>query len=206
MAKNHTEDKEEIKNETNNTETEENTIPPDAADTSADSGSDKPQDTAEAEAESTEASDKNSELESALSQVAGLSDKLMRTAAEFDNYKKRTAREKDEYYKNAVCDTIAQLLPVLDNLERAVSAAEDAGETGSVLDGIKMVQKQFCDALTSIGVEAIDAMGKEFDPERHNAVMTGEGGDKENTVIEEFQKGYLYKDKVIRHSMVKVSN
>lgn len=206
MAKNHTEDKEEIKNETNNPETEENTIPPDAADTSADSGSDKPQDTVEAEAESTEASDKNSELESALSQVAGLSDKLMRTAAEFDNYKKRTAREKDEYYKNAVCDTIAQLLPVLDNLDRAVSAAEDAGETGSVLDGIKMVQKQFCDALASIGVEAIDAMGKEFDPERHNAVMTGEGGDKENTVIEEFQKGYLYKDKVIRHSMVKVSN
>ena len=206
MAKNHTEDKEEIKNETNNPKTEENTIPPDAADTSADSGSDKPQDTVEAEAESTEASDKNSELESALSQVAGLSDKLMRTAAEFDNYKKRTAREKDEYYKNAVCDTIAQLLPVLDNLDRAVSAAEDAGETGSVLDGIKMVQKQFCDALASIGVEAIDAMGKEFDPERHNAVMTGEGGDKENTVIEEFQKGYLYKDKVIRHSMVKVSN
>ena len=204
MAKNHTEDKEEIKNEHSTAEAEESTSSPEAADTSADSENDKPQETSEAEG--TEAENKDSELESALSQVAGLSDKLMRTAAEFDNYKKRTAREKDEYYKNAVCDTIAQLLPVLDNLERAVSAAENAGETGSVLDGIKMVQKQFCDALTSIGVEAIDAMGKEFDPERHNAVMTGEGGDKENTVIEEFQKGYLYKDKVIRHSMVKVSN
>lgn len=204
MAKNHTEDKEEIKNEGNNPETDENINSPEAADTSADSANDNPQETSDAEG--TEAEKKDSELESALSQVAGLSDKLMRTAAEFDNYKKRTAREKDEYYKNAVCDTIAQLLPVLDNLERAVSAAEDAGETGSVLDGIKMVQKQFCDALTSIGVEAIDAMGQEFDPERHNAVMTGEGGDKENTVIEEFQKGYLYKDKVIRHSMVKVSN
>lgn len=204
MAKNHTEDKEEIKNEGNNPETDENINSPEAADTSADSANDNPQETSDAEG--TEAEKKDSELESALSQVAGLSDKLMRTAAEFDNYKKRTAREKDEYYKNAVCDTIAQLLPVLDNLERAVSAAEDAGETGSVLDGIKMVQKQFCDALTSIGVEAIDAMGQEFDPERHNAVMTGDGGDKENTVIEEFQKGYLYKDKVIRHSMVKVSN
>lgn len=204
MAKNHTEDKEEIKNEGNNPETDENINSPEAADISADSANDNPQETSKAEG--TEAEKKDSELESALSQVAGLSDKLMRTAAEFDNYKKRTAREKDEYYKNAVCDTIAQLLPVLDNLERAVSAAEDAGETGSVLDGIKMVQKQFCDALTSIGVEAIDAMGQEFDPERHNAVMTGDGGDKENTVIEEFQKGYLYKDKVIRHSMVKVSN
>ncbi len=204
MAKNHTEDKEEIKNEHSTAEAEESTSSPEAADTSADSENSNPQEPSEAEG--TEAEKKDSELESALSQVAGLSDKLMRTAAEFDNYKKRTAREKDEYYKNAVCDTIAQLLPVLDNLERAVSAAENAGETGSVLDGIKMVQKQFCDALTSIGVEAIDAMGKEFDPERHNAVMTGEGGDKENTVIEEFQKGYLYKDKVIRHSMVKVSN
>ena len=204
MAKNHTEDMEEIKNEHSTAEAEESTSSPEAADTSADSENSNPQETSEAEG--TEAEKKDSELESALSQVAGLSDKLMRTAAEFDNYKKRTAREKDEYYKNAVCDTIAQLLPVLDNLERAVSAAENAGETGSVLDGIKMVQKQFCDALTSIGVEAIDAMGKEFDPERHNAVMTGEGGDKENTVIEEFQKGYLYKDKVIRHSMVKVSN
>lgn len=204
MAKNHTEDKEEIKNEHSTAEAEESTSSPEAADTSADSENSTPQEPSEAEG--TEAENKDSELESALSQVAGLSDKLMRTAAEFDNYKKRTAREKDEYYKNAVCDTIAQLLPVLDNLERAVSAAENAGETGSVLDGIKMVQKQFCDALTSIGVEAIDAMGKEFDPERHNAVMTGEGGDKENTVIEEFQKGYLYKDKVIRHSMVKVSN
>lgn len=204
MAKNHTEDKEEIKNEHSTAEAEESTSSPEAADTSADSENSNPQEPSEAEGTDTEK--KASELESALSQVAGLSDKLMRTAAEFDNYKKRTAREKDEYYKNAVCDTIAQLLPVLDNLERAVSAAENAGETGSVLDGIKMVQKQFCDALTSIGVEAIDAMGKEFDPERHNAVMTGEGGDKENTVIEEFQKGYLYKDKVIRHSMVKVSN
>lgn len=204
MAKNHTEDKEEIKNEHSTAEAEERTSSPEAADTSADSENSNPQETSEAEGTDTEK--KASELESALSQVAGLSDKLMRTAAEFDNYKKRTAREKDEYYKNAVCDTIAQLLPVLDNLERAVSAAENAGETGGVLDGIKMVQKQFCDALTSIGVEAIDAMGKEFDPERHNAVMTGEGGDKENTVIEEFQKGYLYKDKVIRHSMVKVSN
>ncbi|MEE1064631.1 MAG: nucleotide exchange factor GrpE, partial [Acutalibacteraceae bacterium] len=79
-------------------------------------------------------------------------------------------------------------------------------ESGSVLEGVKMIQKQFIDALTSIGVEAIDAVGNEFDPEKHNAVMTAESDEKENTVLEEFQKGYIYKDKVVRHSMVKVSN
>lgn len=147
-----------------------------------------------------------SELDAANEKIAGLSDKLMRTAAEFDNYKKRTAREKEDFYKMAVCETIAPLLPVVDNLERAVSAAENSGDDGSVLEGIKMIKKQFDDALSSIGVEPIAAVGNEFDPERHNAVMTEDSDEAENTVIEEFQKGYIYKDKVIRHSMVKVSN
>lgn len=151
-------------------------------------------------------SDEKSELDKAKEQIQGLSDKLMRKAAEFDNYKKRTAKEKEDFYKMAVCETVAPLLPVLDNLERAVDAAETAGESGSVLDGIKMVKKQFEDALSGIGIERIDAVGKEFDPEKHNAVMTGDSDEAENTVIEEFQKGYTYKDKVVRHSMVKVSN
>ena len=157
------------------------------------------------DAEQTNA-DERSELDLANEKIAGLSDKLMRTAAEFDNYKKRTAREKEDFYKMAVCETIAPLLPVVDNLERAVSAAENAGDDGSVLEGIKMIKKQFDDALSSIGVEPIAAVGNEFDPERHNAVMTEDSDEAENTVIEEFQKGYIYKDKVIRHSMVKVSN
>ncbi len=147
-----------------------------------------------------------SELELANEKIAGLSDKLMRTAAEFDNYKKRTAREKDDFYKMAVCETISPLLPVLDNLERAVTAAEATASEGGVLDGVKMIKKQFDDALSSIGVVPIEAVGVEFDPEKHNAVMTCESDEPENTVIEEFQKGYIYKDKVVRHSMVKVSN
>ena len=106
----------------------------------------------------------------------------------------------------AVCETIAPLLPVVDNLERAVSAAENSGDDGSVLEGIKMIKKQFDDVLSTIGVEPIVAVGNEFDPEKHNAVMTEDSDEAENTVIEEFQKGYIYKDKVIRHSMVKVSN
>lgn len=147
-----------------------------------------------------------SELDKAKEQIAALSDKLIRNAAEFDNYKKRTAREKEDFYKSAVCETVAPLLPVLDNLERAVAAAEDAGECGSVLDGVKMVKKQFEDALKSIGVESIEAVGSPFDPEKHNAVMTADSDKDENTVLEEFQKGYIYRDKVVRHSMVKVSN
>lgn len=147
-----------------------------------------------------------SELDKVNEQIAALSDKLIRNAAEFDNYKKRTAREKEDFYKSAVCETVAPLLPVLDNLERAVAAAEDSGESGSVLDGVKMVKKQFEDALKSIGVEPIEAVGEQFDPEKHNAVMTADSDEDENTVLEEFQKGYIYRDKVVRHSMVKVSN
>ena len=147
-----------------------------------------------------------SELDKANEQIAALSDKLIRNAAEFDNYKKRTVREKEDFYKSAVCETVAPLLPVLDNLERAVAAAEDSGESGSVLDGVKMVKKQFEDALKSIGVEPIEAVGEQFDPEKHNAVMTADSDEDENTVLEEFQKGYIYRDKVVRHSMVKVSN
>ena len=165
----------------------------------------KSDDAAQTEDNTPETAEK-SELEAANEKIAGLSDKLMRTAAEFDNYKKRTAREKEDFYKMAVCETIAPLLPVVDNLERAVSAAENSGDDGSVLEGIKMIKKQFDDVLSSIGVEPIAAIGNEFDPERHNAVMTEESDEAENTVIEEFQKGYIYKDKVIRHSMVKVSN
>lgn len=157
--------------------------------------------------ESEDSSDsEKSELDKANEQIAALSDKLIRNAAEFDNYKKRTAREKEDFYKSAVCETVAPLLPVLDNLERAVAAAEDSGESGSVLDGVKMVKKQFEDALKSIGVEPIEAVGEQFDPEKHNAVMTADSDEDENTVLEEFQKGYIYRDKVVRHSMVKVSN
>ncbi len=163
-------------------------------------------DDAEQTEENTPETAEKSELDAANEKIAGLSDKLMRTAAEFDNYKKRTAREKEDFYKMAVCETIAPLLPVVDNLERAVSAAENSGDDGSVLEGIKMIKKQFDDALSSIGVEPIAAVGNEFDPERHNAVMTEDSDEAENTVIEEFQRGYIYKDKVIRHSMVKVSN
>ncbi len=156
--------------------------------------------------ETPEVDPKDAELASATEQIATLSDKLMRTAAEFDNFKKRTAREKEDFYKMAVCETVLPFLSVLDNLERALAAAETSTDAESVLSGVQMIKKQFDDTLTSIGVAPINAVGEEFDPEKHNAVMTAESDEKENTVLEEFQKGYIYKDKVVRHSMVKVSN
>ncbi len=144
--------------------------------------------------------------ESALKEeIAGLKDKLMRHAAEFDNYKKRTQREKEELYKMAVCDTVEKLLPVKDNLERALTSLSDADE--KVAEGVKMIDKQFKDVLKDIGVEEIESVGASFNPEKHNAVMHEESEDaEENTVVEEFMKGYSYKDKVIRHSVVKVAN
>lgn len=139
-------------------------------------------------------------------EIAELKDKLMRHAAEFDNYKKRTQKERDDLYKTAVCDTIEKILPVKDNLERALTSIEGAEE--SIVEGIKMIDKQFTEVLKSAGVEEIKSIGEIFDPERHNAVMHEEADDKEeNTITEEFQKGYIYKDeKVIRYSMVKVAN
>ena len=153
-----------------------------------------------------EAISEKTPLEEAEETIANLSDRLMRTAAEFDNFKKRSSREKDEVYGNAVCDTIEKILPVLDNLDRAIISTDENSDASSVLEGVKMIKKQFEDALTSIGVSPIEAVGNPFDPEKHNAVMTAESDEDENTVLEEFLKGYTYKDKIVRHSMVKVSN
>ncbi len=132
---------------------------------------------------------------------------LQRTAAEFDNYKKRTAREKEALYMDATGDVVAAFLPVVDNIERAIQAADnDAGGT-SLKEGIELVYRQFKDVMKKLNVEVIEAVGKEFDPNLHNAVSHVDDEEYgENVVVEEFQKGYILKDKVIRHSMVKVAN
>lgn len=137
---------------------------------------------------------------------------LQRMAAEFDNYKKRTAKEKEALYSDTVADVITVFLPVVDNLERALQAAgkeEDPGKTDvqSLKSGIEMVFRQMKDVMKNLGVEEIESLGGKFDPQLHNAVMHVEDeAQEENMVIEEFQKGYRIKDKVIRHSMVKVAN
>jgi molecular chaperone GrpE len=147
------------------------------------------------------------ELEEKNKQCADYLDKLQRIAAEFDNYKKRSAKEKETVYIDAACDIVKAFLPVLDNVERALKAIPDDESTKSIRDGVEMILKQFKETFKNIGVEEITAVGQTFDPMLHNAVMHVEDDSYgHNTVVEEFQKGYMYKEKVIRYSMVKVAN
>ncbi len=147
------------------------------------------------------------ELEEKTRQCSEYFDKLQRTAAEFDNYKKRSVKEKESLFSDAVIDVVSALLPVLDNVERALQAVCADSSAQSLKEGVEMVYKQFKDAFKEIGVEEIPAVNEQFDPMRHNAVMHVEDETiGHNTVVEEFQKGYIYKDRVIRYSMVKVAN
>jgi molecular chaperone GrpE len=132
-------------------------------------------------------------------------DMLKRTKAEFDNYRKRTIKEKDSIYDDGFVDGVKQILPIIDNLERAVTF--NTSENDSLLEGVEMVLKLFNDTLTKNEVVEIPAMDESFDPHYHNAVMHVEDENyNENVVIEVLQKGYKYKEKVIRYSMVKVAN
>ena len=135
---------------------------------------------------------------------AELNDRYLRLMAEYDNYKKRTLKEKADIYTNAAADVVDALLPILDTAERAAEMCDADSEDGK---GVILIKKQIADALKSIGVEEIETKDAEFDPELHNAVMHVEDPDYGvNAVIEEFTRGYEYKGKVIRHSMVKVAN
>ncbi|WP_241558816.1 nucleotide exchange factor GrpE [Oceanobacillus halophilus] len=131
--------------------------------------------------------------------------RLVRLQAEFDNYKKRTLKEREADRKYKSQDLVNELLPAIDNFERALQV-EVTDETKNLFDGITMVYRQLLDALQSQGVEIIESEGKEFDPNIHHAVMQVEDESIDsNTVVEELQKGYMLKDRVIRPSMVKVN-
>ena len=139
-------------------------------------------------------------------QIEELSDRLMRSMAEFDNYRKRTEREKTAMYEIGAKDIIEKLLPVVDNFERGLAAVPE-GEKTAFADGMDMIYRQLMKMLEDAGVKPIEAAGQPFDPSFHNAVMHVEDESLgENIIAEEFQKGYLYRDSVIRHSMVKVAN
>ena len=135
-------------------------------------------------------------------------DKYTRLYAEYDNYQKRSKREKDARYADAVVDVISSILPVADNLDRALASEASSEDAKKILDGVAMVKKQMDEILTKLEVSEIAAVGEEFDPNVHNAVMHVEDENTaDNTVVEEFMKGYKYKDdRVIRQSMVKVAN
>ncbi|MBQ9737049.1 MAG: nucleotide exchange factor GrpE [Clostridia bacterium] len=152
-----------------------------------------------------EVSEKLSETNLLKQELEQMKDKMMRHAAEFDNFKKRSQKEREELYNMTVCDTIEKLLPVKDNLERAAGAADAAA--GHILEGINMIIKQLDDILSAMGVEKIKTVGEEFNPEIHNAVMHEENEELgENVVSEELMSGFICKGRVIRHAMVKVAN
>lgn len=130
-----------------------------------------------------------------------------RERADLDNYKKRNAQLRSVSYSEGIIDSVTQILPVVDNLERALKAAENNGSVESLTEGIRNITKQLLSCLEGLDVTPIEALGKEFDPELHNAVLhTEDDVTPPNTVTDEMQKGYCYKDKVIRHSMVRVTN
>ena len=137
-------------------------------------------------------------------QVEDLTDRLKRSMAEFDNYRKRTEKEKSSMYIIGAREIIEKILPVVDNFERGLAQAP---EGDAFADGMQMIYKQLLTTLEGLGAEAIEAVGKEFNPDFHNAVMHVEDENAgENMVVEELQKGYTYKGFVVRHSMVKVAN
>ena len=140
-------------------------------------------------------------------QIAELTDKLKRQLAEFENFRNRTDKEKSQMYAVGAKDVIEKILPVIDNFERGLKSIPEDQKGGPVASGMEMIYKQLITVLSDLGVTPIEAVGQEFDPNLHNAVMHAEDeGLGENIVAEEFQKGYKYKDTVLRHSMVKVSN
>ena len=140
-------------------------------------------------------------------QIADLTDKLTRPMAEFDNYRKRTEKEKSAMYEIGAKDVVEKILPVVDNFERGLQSVPEEQKDDPFVDGMDKIYKQLMTTLEGIGVKPIEAVGQEFDPNFHNAVMHVEDEELgENVVAEEFQKGYMYRDSVVRHSMVKVAN
>ena len=139
--------------------------------------------------------------------VAEYKDKLLRLTAEFDNFRKRTAKEKETLFSDGRADCVAEFLPLVDNMDRFMEAAMEEAEDSPLRQGLEKVVKQLRDILKALKVEEIPAVGERFDPNVHNAVMHIED-DKidEATVVEQFQKGYTIDGKVLRFSMVKVAN
>lgn len=202
MAENTTKEmEEEIKEETVEetvTETEETTT----------------EEVAESAGETTEASEekkgffkKKDKKDKKDLQIEELTDKYKRTMAEFDNYRKRTEKEKTAMYEIGAREVINKILPVVDNFERGLATIPEEDRTNPVADGMDKIYKQLTKTLEDMGVKEIEALGVEFNPDYHNAVMHIEDDSLgENIIAEVLQKGYTYKESVVRHSMVKVAN
>lgn len=145
-------------------------------------------------------------LELAVKQRDELKDSLLRAQADFQNFKRRNQTARSDGYEDGVREAIAATLPAIDNLERAIDAAEKTEDEAAkaLADGVKMTLNTLMESLKRFGFEEVPALGEEFDPEKHNAVMR-EAGEEPGKILEVFQKGYKVKDKIIRYAMVKVA-
>lgn len=139
--------------------------------------------------------------------IEELTDRVTRQMAEFDNFRKRTEKEKSQMYEVGAKSVVEKILPVVDNMERGLAAVPEDKKEDPFVEGMEKIYKQMMATLEELGVKPIEAVGTEFDPEFHNAVMHVEDEELgENIIAEEFLKGYMYRDSVVRHSMVKVAN
>ena len=139
--------------------------------------------------------------------IEELTDRVRRQMAEFDNFRKRTEKEKTQMFETGAKSIVEKILPVVDNFERGLAAVTEEEKETPFVEGMEKIYKQMMTVLEEAGVKPIEAVGQEFDPNLHNAVMHVEDEEfGENIIAEEFQKGYTYRDSVVRHSMVKVAN
>ncbi|MFH0871440.1 MAG: nucleotide exchange factor GrpE [bacterium] len=167
-------------------------------------GSDRKEEVSEAQKQ--EGADWVSQLESKEREIEVLSDRLLRLQAEFENFKKRTAKERAELIKFANEGLLLEMIPILDNLERAINSARENVDIENLLKGLELVQRLFTTFLERAGVKEIRAQGQVFDPRLHEAVLTVESAiHPDNTVVEEIQRGYLLNNRVLRPAMVKVA-
>lgn len=210
-------DREKDENLEESMEQENDTVDNDDNDTEESCSSDETE-TSENEADAQDADDEEGKKKSRLfgkkekkkdkkdQQIEELTDRVMRQMAEFDNFRKRTEKEKSQMFDSGAGDIIEKILPVIDDMERGLAAASDEEKESSFVKGMEMIYKKFMDILNNAGVTAIEAVGKEFDPNFHNAVMQSPSEEYESGyVVQELQKGYMYKEKVLRHSMVIVA-
>ncbi len=199
---------------------------PDSEETMADSGAPDSEDTtAETDVEDTEEVPEGDEpktwaekkaakkqakeakkADASKEKIAELEDRVKRQLAEFENFRNRTEKEKQAMFETGAKSVIEKILPVIDNFERGFATVEEADAEDAFVKGMNQVYKQMMDELDKIGVKPIEAIGQEFDPNFHNAVMQVENPDFESgVVVQEFMKGYTYRDSVVRHSMVAVA-
>ena len=187
---------------------------PDSEDTAADGEAEDTEEVSEGEepktwaekraAKKQEKADKKSNADK--EKIAELEDKVKRQLAEFENFRNRTEKEKQAMFETGAKSVIEKILPVIDNFERGFATVEEADAEDAFVKGMNQVYKQMMDELEKIGVKPIEAIGTEFDPNLHNAVMQVESEEFESGIVaQEFRKGYTYRDSVVRHSMVAVA-